>query len=143
MRLSKSFKNTHGQAIVEMAFALIFYAAFLFAIADLAKITYTWTSLQHVVNDSGRWGSVQTTTNNRTQMIKDRIISAAAALRVTVQANDITVGSGINQSLGYFNLKATANVNVSPLTGLLLTMFGNHSGVYRVTSESIIRNETL
>ena len=145
----KGLFNSKGQATVETAFAVAFYVVFLFSITDIARIAYTWATLQYVLNDSSRWGSVQTTTTSRGDMVKNKVISQAAGLYVPLQAADITVSPEVESSFGFFNLKARAKVNVSPLSGILLMIVADDQGndsrsrVYTVTAETMIRNESL
>ncbi len=139
-RLSK----TKGQSTVEFAFAIVFFIGFMLTIADIARICYTWAGLQFAVNEGARWGSVQNGISSTTDL-KNKIIAKGQELRVTINSNDITIyyPAGSRTSLGYFTVAATSTVTLTPFSGLLLSVAGNHSGTYRVAAETLIRNENF
>ena len=140
--------SERGQATVELALTIFIFLAFILVLADMVRICYHWVSLQYAVNEGARFASLGSTTGelDRSASIEAKIVEVAADLGVqdvSVTFQDDTGGGSAGTPLSFLKVQAMTPVTLNPLSGLLLKISGNYSGIYDVFAETYIRNEAF
>ncbi|GEM_PF-1847360 len=139
-------RSESGQAAVESAFSLLFFLAFLLVLADVSRICYNWVCLQYAINEAARYGSLgkKDGHENREQAIEKKVEDKAEELGlrdVKVTMIDKDGGATAGLPMTFYRLQAETKVKLTPLSEILAQLAGDVSGNWRVTVETLVRNE--
>lgn len=138
--LRKLLQNK-GQGSIEFVFSLIIFIVMLFTILDASRVMYTWASLQYAANRGVRMVKemIPMQAEDKVQRIKSEIISTAEDLGVELGEEELTVTMNGNT----VGIDIVMPLRLTQMTGVLLSLSGNHSGSFDIRAFEEIRNESL
>ena len=135
-RLKRKLAHQRGQATIEMAFALLIFGIFMLIITDMLRIGYSWITLQYAVNEGARIASLEQgfDSGGRIAAIQSRVVDVATALGI----NNVSVS--VDDSTSVAEVEATATVNLTPFSDLVLNFGGNYDRTYNIVAQTAVRS---
>lgn len=150
--LSKKIRSTRGALMFEAAIGITSLMLAMMFSMDMARIGWTWMTLNNSVQEAARWGSLgKVSPQEMTGTIKTHILSSLERRRIHVKDTVVDVksaspgsadsaASGAGISGNYLIVEAKSLVDLMPLTKVLLGQSASSNGIW-LTSVAQTMNE--
>lgn len=134
--------RARGQSSVEFVLIFAAFVVVFLAMTDMMKICYNWLGIQFSSNRGIRQAKMMPTTmdyEEKATLIRTKIIEVAD--RFGVELSDSNIQVAVDAST--ISVETQKDVTLTPVSGLLLTLGGDHSGVYNLRTREVIRNAEI
>ena len=140
------FKNLYplrGQTLVEFALVIPIFLLLAVVIFDLGRGVYYYSAVHNAAREGARYGVVHPDIADYPS-IEAVAINYAIGLGLT--AADVSAGPGTPENVGGVNnptIKVTVSYDFTPVTPFVDNFFPCGCGFLTLTSDAIMRTETL
>lgn len=138
----RKLRRSQGQSSVEFSLTLVAFIVMIFAVGDMMQVAYNWMGIQYASNRGIRRVKLLPTYMDSTMKstkVREEVIRAAQVLGISLTNSEVTANVGG----GSVTVETLHPINLSPVSGMILGIGGDHSGVYNLRVREAVRNDSL
>ena len=140
--------------MIETAFMIVFFLAFVLLLSDGVKMCYDWISLQYAVNQTSRWGILGLQDSGMTHQASMIARVQQTATELGLPGNQVRVrfynpsdtsgvenNSMVNSPENFLVMRADLDIT-TPFAGAFFNIVGDLGGPnFNLMAQALVRNE--